>query len=279
MSELDVTQHLGVRGWAGVIGGGSVQSALDQSRLYGGLVAGAHARLNQTFSMGGLAGLVQSSNTALSGSETLATSTGVAGLYGRAAFGVADIDFSLLGGAAAHHSARQVVANNTVETATRLFSSVFVAPGFGISVPVLSSDLGEIRLVTTGNYVGGLVSAYTETGSSMNLVVGSQTIGVVDARIGIEIDRPAAEGDAVTLTAKAGLLAQDNFGSASVPVTTFGSTLTVATPGGSAFGAYGGLKLDAALGNGLRLGAQLDGALRTDGVLSESAKFSLAGAF
>jgi len=269
-------------GWASVIGGGNIDTtSSDAATLFGGLVAGSHARLSATVDLGGLGGIVESRNSALGGDETLDTTTGVAGLYGQAQLGVADLDFALTGGASLHRSARQVIAGGTTKTATASFGSAFAAPSATLSIPVLAKDGTSVALVGGGSYVGGLVSGYSETGSAMNLTVGAQTIGVVDARLGLEARQLIADRDGGTyaLTARAGVFADDNFGSASVPVTLWGTTQTVATPGSTAYGAYGGLGVEAAMAGTMHLSARIDGSARTDGVVSASAKAGIGGAF
>jgi len=174
-----------------------------------------------------------------------------------------------------------VIANNTTETARGIFNSMFLAPSIGVSIPVLETEAGELLVKASATYVGGTTTAYTETGSSMNLAVGAQTISVFDARIGLEGRKPLDLGDGVTadLVAKAGVLVQGNAGSASVPVTTLGQTINVATPGSSALGVYGGVGLDAQLTDSLDLTIDLDGTLRTDGLNSLAAKGGLSGTF
>jgi hypothetical protein len=279
MSDLDVGTT-GPKLWGGVFGGGSSDSApVDRSNLYGGIVAGSHAQLSGMVQLGGLGGVVQSSASELNGTETLASTTGVVGLYGSAQMGVANVDFALLGGYSAHTSNRKVVANNTVEIAKGLFSSVFIAPSVALSIPVLSNEAGDVSLTGGISYVGGLTSGYTETGSSMNLVVGKQSIGVLDARVGAGFSRSLDAERPATFTAEAGLFGQSNFGSASVPVTTFGQTINVATPGSSAFGVYGGAGIKAQLSDVLSLSVRGDASIRTDGVVSGSARASLGGSF
>ena len=64
-----------------------------------------------------------------------------------------------------------------------------------------------------------------------------------------------------------------------MPVTTFGQTINVATPGSSAFGVYGGAGIKAQLSDVLSLSVRGDASIRTDGVVSDSARASLGGSF
>lgn len=282
MTELDTTQHLGVHGWASVIGGGSGgPSALDRLSLYGGVVAGSHARLSQMLTLGGMGGLVQATSSSLNGDEVLNSTTGSIGLYGSAQFGVADVDFSLLAGVSGNQSNRKVVANNTTETAVGNFLSGVVSPMLAVSVPVLSANGTSLSLTGSGSYTAGLIAGYTETGSSMNLVVGSQTIQVLDARVGVASTSLIASADGATyaLTAKAGLFASSNFGSARVPVTVLGQTTQLSTPGSTAYGVYTGVGVEGAITDTLHLGLNLDGSWRSDAIGSASAKVTVGGVF
>ncbi len=280
LTQLDTGS--GATVWGNVIGGFNAgRTAVDPSSVFGGIVAGSHARVG-TMTLGGLVGYVQSNSTALSGQQTLNTQTGLLGVYGTGSVGVVTVDASLVGGVSTHAGKRQFVAGGTLETATGSFTSTFLAPSLGVSIPVLSGDLGQLSVRAAATYVGGFTSAYTETGSSMNLSVGQQTISLLDLRLGLEArhDVEAGEGRAITLTAKAGVSAQSNFGSSTVPVTVTNLNLgtSVATPGGTTYGVYGGLGLETAITESLSAGVFADGSLRNDGVASGTLRLSLTGA-
>src|SRR3569623_2378957 len=282
MTELDTTQHLGVHGWASVIGGGSGgPGALDRLSLYGGVGAGSHARLSSMLTLGGMGGLVQVTSSSLNGDEVLNSTTGSLGLYGSAQFGVADVDFSLLAGVSGNQSNRLVVAGGTTEKAVGNFLSGVVSPMLAVSVPVLSKDGTTVSLTGSGSYTAGLVAGYSETGSSMNLTVGSQTIQVVDARLGLatKLLIASADGGAYSLTTKAGVFATSNFGSSSGPVTVLGQTTQLNTPGSTAYGVYTGGGGEGAITQTLHLGLTLDTSWRTASIGSASAKVTVGGVF
>ena len=258
-----------------------MQSPVDRNSAYAGLIAGTHARLNQMLTLGGMGGVVQSTSSSLDGDEVLNTTTGSLGLYGSAQFGVADIDVSLLAGLGLNQSSRKVVAAGTTETAVGNFMSAVLSPMLAVSIPVLSADTTTVSLDASGSYTGGVVAGYSETGSSMNLVVGSQTIAVLDTRIGLSAKTliSTSGGATYALTTKAGVFATSNFGNSSVPVTVFGQTTQLNTPGSTAYGVYTGLGAEAAITETLHLGAHLDGSWRSDGVIAAAAKFTLGGTF
>jgi len=271
-----------LHGWASVIGGGSgVQSPIDRNGAYAGLVAGTHARLTQMLTLGGMGGVVQSTTSTLNGDEVLNTTTGSLGLYGSAQFGVADVDFSLLAGLGLNQSSRKLVAGGTTETAVGNFTSGVLSPMLAVSIPVLSADDGSISLEASGGYAGGLVSSYSETGSSMNLVVGAQTIAVLDARFGLSAKTliSTTGGATYAVTGKAGVFTTSNFGSSGVPVTVFRQTTQLSTPGSTAYGVYAGFGAEGDITETLHLGAHLDGSWRSDGVIAAAAKFTLGGSF
>ncbi len=281
LSDFDTvpTGNIGV--WASAIGGGSNdRNPLDQSSLFGGIVAGSHTRVNDMLTLGGLAGYVTSSASMLDGQERLDSQTGLVGLYGKAAMGIIDVDFTLLGGVSGHTSERQIVANWTTETARGTFASVFVAPGVGISIPVLSADATTLLFKGEVSYVSGVTTSYAETGSSMDLQVGSQTISVFNVRVGLEAHHAiVSDGQQTQLVAKAGVLGQANMGSSSVPVTALGQTMETDTAGHSSYGLYGGVGLDKTLSGNLALNIRLDGSVHTDGRVDISGGAGIKGGF
>ncbi|MBN9304968.1 MAG: hypothetical protein BGO82_10335 [Devosia sp. 67-54] len=280
LSELDVRQP-GIAIWGGTIGGASnTGQPLDVSGVYGGLVAGAHVRLSQALTLGGLAGYVDSANGQHGGVQSVVSRTVLAGVYGQTSLGAADLDLALLAGASSHAGTRQVSAPGGIETASTQYSSLFVAPSLAVSLPVSSTDVSTLLVKASLGYVGGFVSGYSETGSSMSLTVGQQGIGLLDARLGLEGRRRVTAGDGVgaELVARGGVFATANFGGANVPVTVLGQTVSVSSAASSA-GVYAGAGIDSRLGPALTLSLHGDGAYRADGLVSGSLKATLGGTF
>jgi hypothetical protein len=273
LSKLDTGSATKV--WASAIAGGSRDDLpIATTKAFGALVAGAHAQLAEGAELG-LTGAYALSGAATASGQ-LSTQTALAGLYGRSDFGTFSLDYSLLAGYDANTSRREVAALGASETAIASFSSWFIAPSLGVELPVLSGEAGNLAVTASATYLGGGVSSYAETGSSMNLAVGSQTIAVFDGRFGI-LAR-VAEGD-VRLAGRAGLFTQANFGGANVPVSVLGQTISVSAPGTSGYGLYAGADLEAALGENLDLTIGADGSIRSDGLLAGSLKATLAGTF
>jgi hypothetical protein len=150
-----------------------------------------------------------------------------------------------------------------------------------VSMPVLEGEQGTLALATSASTVIGAATGYTETGSSANLTVGGQTISAFDGRIGVEGHRAAVIGDGIAadLSARTGLFAQLNGGSASVPVAFGGQALSVATPGASALGIYAGGAIDMALTERMNFSLAADAEFRSDGRAGVSVSAGVTGAF
>lgn len=98
---------------------------------------------------------------------------------------------------------------------------------------------------------------YSETGSSLNLTVGEQGFGVIDARLGLD-GTFGIEGRDAILNASGGLFIQANPGSTNVPVTFLGQTQNAALSGTTEIGLYGGLGLKAQISSSVALTADAD---------------------
>lgn len=269
----------GPRIWTTAIGGGSTDSnPVNISSLYGALVAGTHAELAGDTTVGGLVGVGRGRVDVGSGNHIVDSTTGIAGLYGRHTAGIVDLDFSLLAGVSGHQSSRQVVALGGLETARADYASWFVAPALGVAIPVLQTDTGEVDLVGRVSYVGGNVAGYTETGSSLNLTVGNQAIGLLDARLGLD-GTFDVDGTNTILNANAGLFAQSKLGGTTVPVTFLGQTQNTAVAGSTEFGLYGGVGLTAHVSPSVTLTAGADAQWHFSGQVSGAIRAGLSAGF
>lgn len=269
-TALNIGEPGGRKFWASVLGGGAVASGY--SSQFGGLLGGGQAALSDTITLGLTGGAVFGSSASV-GDQALGTTTGLLGIYGKAVVGPAVVTASLLGGYSAHTSTRTVIAGLATQTARANFTSLVAAPSVGFAAPLVSTDRGTIGVDGSATYVGGSTSGYTETGSSMNLVVGSQSIGFFDARIGLTGAMTAGEA---TIKAKAGVFGQNNFGTTSVPVTVLGQTVNAAGAGSTGYGIYGGLGLSTSMGK-FDLAISADGQYRNDGVFGGALKLGLGG--
>jgi len=282
LSNLDIADPTGATAWASTFGGFSQdKSPVDLSNTYGGIVAGTHAALGSGTTIGGLAAYSRGSFVVANGAQTIASDTGILGVYGETDLGVVTIDYSLLGGASAHSSSRQVVALGVLQTARANFSSWFLSPEIGVELPLLASAEGELNVKASASYLGGGVSAYTETTPGGSVSVGAMGIGVWQGEIelnGSRIISSNEHGD-VVLEGKVGLLAQANAGTSNIPVNILGTTVAYSAPGTSSYGAFVGASITAPLTDIVTLSAGVDGSVRTDGTTAASANVGLSADF
>jgi len=286
LTELDTAQNNGTEVWGQVFGGGSRDDApVALTHLYGGIVAGSHTQLTSNTRLGGLLGVVGSTYDIGNGTQRIATQLGVLGLYGETDLGAVVIDYSLIGGGAGHTSTRDVLVLGTLETLRANFSSWFVSPSLGITIPLLADDGATVNIAASASYAYGQVSGYTETGTTLSIAVGSVPVGVFDGRLelnGTKLVGATEHGD-VTLRGKVGVLVQANVGGSNVPVTFSGGGLSAASsftnPGSTSFGGYAGAGLSADIAHNVVLDVGGDVLLRTDGLASIGGKVGLTGSF
>lgn len=286
LSDLDVGDVSdggnGVEIWGQAFGGFSQdQAPVDLSNVYGGIVLGTHVELMEGTKVGGLASYARSNYDVANGQHTIISDTGLVGLYGQHDAGVVEVDFSLIGGGSHHSSSRQVVNLGVLETATANFSSWFISPSAGISIPVLQTEDGELRVAASTSYVHGEVSGYDEVTPTATVTVGAVPIRVWDGRLELNGAKVAGhtEHGEVTVNGKVGVFAQANMGGSALPFTAGGVTTNYVIPNSTGYGVYAGAGLTADIGAGAELGASVNGSARSDGLLSGGVSVSVSGAF
>ncbi len=153
LSALSVDQYAPQnKAWVSAFGGGNKDlTGTPLSTVFGGIVAGSHARLSTSSLAGVMAGYVHSALDINSGGQSVMTDTGMLGAYFRSDAGIVRVDTSLIGGVSLHNSVR----STGIETATADFASWFLAPEIDGTIPILTSELGEISVTAKVKYVGG----------------------------------------------------------------------------------------------------------------------------
>ncbi|WP_378947646.1 autotransporter domain-containing protein [Mesorhizobium sp. ANAO-SY3R2] len=154
----------------------------------GGGLFGFDARLSEERLVGLFGGLGHGVVRADNGSK-VETTTLVGGGYGSFGFGPGFVDVNAAIGATFNKSNRKIV-NNVVagglETADGDYGGIFISPSVTVG---LDHDLGTARLTPSISllYAGIYQNGYTETGSTANLTLESQTTHVFTARGEIEL--------------------------------------------------------------------------------------------
>lgn len=178
------------RAWTSAYGAVSSPRGNDsgvRTRQAGGLF-GFDARLSEDRLVGLFAGLGHG-DVRMDNGSNVETTTVVGGGYGSFDFGPGFVDVNAAIGTTFNRSDRKFI-NNTVagglETANGDYSGIFFSPSVTVGV---DHDLGIARLTPSMSllYAGIYQDGYTETGSTANLTIGSQTTHVVTARGEIEL--------------------------------------------------------------------------------------------
>jgi len=274
--ELLATQQpTGPEVW-GKVFGGVTGKANEYGAALGGIVAGSHVSVDASTRLGGVVSVSGSRFATVGNGQVVASTIGALGLYGSTHLDGPVLSYSVLGGVATNHSDRTVTVMVT-ETARADFASWFWSPELGLSIPILVLDGVETSGGVKLRYIGGGVGAYTETGSSQNLSVGSSSLNLLDARAELTSKAVVAGNDFgdVTLSATGGLLALHNFGSS---VTIAGFPLAT-TPASFAYGVYGDVTLQGPIGLSATASASAGAELRSDGVATASANMGLSATF
>lgn len=266
--------------WAQGIGGGS-SNGVDASDVFGALVVGTHVQLQDGLKAGGLGAYAHSIATTDS-SQTITADTGIIGAYGRAELDTISLDFSILAGASTNASARTIAGPGGPETASATFGGWFINPTIGVSMPVLSSDKGDLSVIGSVGYLFGGFGGYTETGSSANLTVGAQTIGILDAAFGVKGKKDIGSNEHGVIVGKgtAELFAESNMGTSSVPISVLGTTIGNSLPPTAlALGVRSSLSVEVPISDSVSFTGGGSVSLRTDGLISGAATAKISGSF
>ncbi|MGV7221566.1 MAG: autotransporter domain-containing protein [Nitrospinales bacterium] len=150
--------------------------ALAYNHDIAGGVAGYETSIGN-FRVGGLAGYAHADVVTDTVSSDTNTSSWFIGGYGRASFGIINLDVALLAGYEKNDHDRWLVDNlNGFEIAHGNFDSYFLSPSATVSSQFNIMDNISLRPSVTATYSAGFYNSYTERGSTQsNLSIDNRT--------------------------------------------------------------------------------------------------------
>jgi outer membrane autotransporter protein len=244
--------------WARGFGGYRVQQAdgvllRTSSTFYGGAI-GIEKQVRPDLRVGAFAGAGTTRSTIELNSGDTDSNLGFGGLYARYFRGASFLHAAVQGGGSRNDTTRRI-NNNLVpgglETATARYDGWYVSPELTLGHRVaLGQMLGASYTLTPSlqmRYLYGSFGSYTETGSTANLTVNSQTVQTLEERAELKLTRTTMlnANFALLIDIIGGALGVQRVGSNSVNAALLGQAIPFATPGkDDVWGGFGGLGME-----------------------------------
>jgi hypothetical protein len=254
------------------------------SGLAGGLV-GADFAVGEDLTLGVLAGGAFGRIDVAGDSQTVQSTYGFGGVYGRWESGTMFVQGDLLGGFGSHDSER-TIANNLapggVEIASASYDGWFVSPEIAVGWNRVRPSGLMLTPAFSLRYVGGHFDGYTESGSSDDHVVGSRFAHALEGRaeLGLSPEAPVAHGNSqLDWSARVGVVVAGQFGD-DIESSLGPALITFDRPGEEVLvGGYVGASVDLLVGETLSLFAGGEGTLWSDGSLSGNLNLGIKAGF
>lgn len=282
------SESSGARVWIAGLGGAFINdNADDIDSVYGAGAIGGHVDLGD-FTVGVLGGAAASRLEVGNGPQTIDTALAFGGVYGSTSIDLIDVSFSLIGGASQNQSQRTISTQTGDQLATGEYSGWFIAPELGVSVPVLTDDMHDLRIGGRVGWVGGAYEAYTESGNMGVWDVDEQSIGVLTAKLELSdaITLGMTGAGAIKGIVKVAGFVQTNLGGGDTDVTLYDfsggsavNTFSVAAPEDTVYGAQVGLGVDVPLTANFNVMAGANAMARSDGAYGGNVYAGVGGNF
>jgi outer membrane autotransporter protein len=244
--------------WARGFGGYRVQQAdgvllRTSSTFYGGAI-GIEKQVRYDLRVGAFAGGGTTRSTIELNSGDTDSNLGFGGLYARFFRGASFLTAAVQGGGSRNDTTRNInnnLAAGGIETAKASYAGWYVSPElkFGHNV-ALGQVFGAQHTLTPSlqvRYLYGSFGGYTETGSTANLTVNSQTVQTLEERAELKLTRTTMlnANFALLIDITGGALGVQRVGSNTVNAALLGQAIPFATPGkADVWGGFGGLGIE-----------------------------------
>jgi len=244
--------------WARGFGGYRVQQADGEllrtaSIFYGGAI-GIEKQVRPDLRVGVFAGGGTTRSTIELNSGDTDSSLGFGGLYARYFRGASFLYAAVQGGGSRNDTTRNInnnLAPGGLETAKGSYSGWYVSPELKLGHNVVLGNAFGAQYTLTPSiqvrYLYGSFGSYTETGSTANLTVNSQTVQTLEERAELKLTRATAFNatTALLIDLFGGALGVQRVGSNTVNAALLGQAIPFATPGkDDVWGGFGGLGME-----------------------------------
>jgi len=221
--------------------------------FYGGAI-GIENQLRPDLRGGAFAGGGATRSTIELNTGDTDSNLGFGGLYARYFRGASFLYAAVQGGGSRNDTTRNInnnLAPGGLETAKGSYTGWYVSPELRLGHHVaLGNIFGGQHTLTPSigvRYLYGAFGDYTETGSTANLTVNSQTAQTVEERAELKLTRvlPFNATSALLLEATGGALGVQRVGSNTVNAALLGQSIPFAVPGkDDVWGGFGGLGME-----------------------------------
>jgi hypothetical protein len=258
-----VVQADGTAIWARGFGGYRTQNAdgvllRTSNTFYGGAI-GIEKQVRYDLRVGAFAGGGTTRSTIELNTGDTNSNLGFGGVYARYFRGASFLYAAVQGGGSQNDTSRNInnnLAAGGVETAKGSYSGWYISPELRLGHNIALGRLMDSQYTLTPSigvrYLYGSFGGYTETGSTANLTVNSQTVGTLEERAELKLTR-ATQFNATTallIDVTGGALATQRVGSNTVNAALLGQSIPFAVPGkDDTWGGFGGAGMEWRTGN------------------------------
>ena len=255
----------------------------DYNIANGSVAVGANAQVNNSFSLGAMAGYGLSAlsvNSKWETSQTINSKGFVGGIYGDANFDSAFVSAALYAGILGNDSNRLVNDNLEamgIDHATANYNSWFVSPELTLGTNIDGDNGWMFTPSVSAKYGYQSIDGYSETGATNgNATFGARIAQTLEANAELAASQKIENG---TITYRGGLDYRQNIGAGTASATIIGQNLDLPIDNSAQIIAYAGIDANYQLAGGAAINLSAKAGLGTNGYKSIAGSISLGGKF
>ena len=261
----------------------------DYNIANGSVAVGANAQVNNSFSLGAMAGYGLSAlsvNSKWETSQTINSKGFVGGIYGDANFDSAFVSTALYAGILGNDSNRLVndnLATNSagetwgIDYATANYNSWFVSPELTLGTNIAGENGFTFTPSVSAKYGYQSIAGYSETGATNgNATFGARIAQTFEANAELAANQKIENG---SITYRGGVDYRQNIGASTAQATIIGQDLNLPIDNSAQIIAYAGIDANYQLEGGAAINLSAKAGLGTNGYKSIAGSISLGGKF